>query len=136
MIEWTETARRTLDDYCARTKAAVDGTGADANEVIDDLRRHIDEEVQAAGLTVVTEESIRRILARLGEPGASVERKTTAPPAPVPPEKTRPGFVLFLFGILLPLGTFLFEWWTGISAGVLFDPMPSWFHFIAIALVP
>ena len=38
MSEWTETARRTLDDYCARSKAVLAGTGADADEVVQDLR--------------------------------------------------------------------------------------------------
>ena len=38
MSEWTETARRALDEYCARSRAALAGTGADANEVIEDIR--------------------------------------------------------------------------------------------------
>lgn len=78
MTEWTETARRILDEYCARSRAALAGTGADADEVIDDLRRHVDEEIRAAGLTVVTEGDIRRILDRVGEPRAAVESSTGA----------------------------------------------------------
>ena len=72
MMEWTDTARRTLDEYCDRARAALAGTGADADEVIDDLRRHVEEEARAAQLTVVTEGDVRRILARVGEPGAAV----------------------------------------------------------------
>ena len=78
MIEWTESARRTLDEYCARSRAALAGTGADADEVIDDLRRHVEEEVRAAGLTVVAESDIQRILTRVGEPGAATEKKFVA----------------------------------------------------------
>jgi len=138
MIEWTETARRALDDYCARSKAVLEGTGADANEVIEDLRRHVDEEVRAARLSVVTEEDIRRILTRVGEPGAQLEQK---PPA-VPPVmeqrdgKKRPGWLFLFWAIVLPFGTLVFELVTGISAGVLFDPIPSWFHVLMVALVP
>jgi hypothetical protein len=142
MTQWTETARRILDEYCARSKAVLAGTGADANEVIDDLRRHVDEEIHAAGLTVVTEDDIRRILNRVGEPGSAVEPKAeaAAPPpisAPAPKaEKKRPGYILLALGVVLPLITLTFEWITGISAGVLFDPLPSWFHVLAVALVP
>jgi hypothetical protein len=142
MTQWTETARRTLDEYCARSKAALAGTGADADEVIDDLRRHVDEEIRAAGLTVVTEDDIRRILSRVGEPGAAIEPKakpdpTPPPSAPAPKtEKKRPGYILLALGVVLPLITLVFEWISGISAGVLFDPLPSWFHILAVALVP
>lgn len=149
MTQWTETARRTLDEYCVRSKAVLTGTGADADEVIDDLRRHVDEEIRVAGLTVVTEGDIRRILDRVGEPGSAVEMKADAaqsspPPATVPDaEKRLPrfislasAFILLALGVVLPLITLIFEWITGISAGVLFDPIPNWFHILAVALVP
>jgi len=142
MTQWTETARRSLDEYCARSKAALAGTGADADEVIDDLRRHVDEEIRAAGLTVVTEGDLRRILHRVGEPRPAVEAKKDAgsPPPPSAPapndDKKRPGYILLALGVVLPLITLIFEWITGISAGVLFDPLPSWFHILAVALVP
>jgi hypothetical protein len=142
MIDWTETARKILDEYCARSKTVLAGTGADADEVIEDLRHHVDEEVRAARLTVVTENDIRHILDRVGEPGATVESKpNVGQPAPVsvqPPgeEKQRPSFILLTLGVVLPLITLIFELFTGMSAGVLFDPMPSWFHVFAIALVP
>ena len=142
MTQWTETARRTLDDYCNRSKAALAGTGADTNEVIEDLRRHVDEEIRAAGLTVVTEDDIRRILGRVGEPKPEKERQAMTPPTspPVSPapktEKKRPGYILLVLGVVLPLITLVFEWTTGISAGVLFDPIPTWYHLLAIALVP
>ncbi len=140
MIEWTETARRVLDEYCARTKTVLAGSGADVDEVVDDLRRHIDQEVTAAGLKVVTEADLRRLLARLGEPGAAVEKKPDAgPPAAAPgpvKDKKRPGFILLVLGVVLPLGTLIFELLTGISAGVVFDPLPTWFQVLAVALVP
>jgi hypothetical protein len=142
MTQWTETARRILDEYCARSRAALAGTGADADEVMDDVRRHVDEEIRAAGLTVVTEGDIRRILDRVGEPGSAVEPKAelVQPPstsaAALKPEKKLPGYILLALGVVLPLITFVFEWVTGISAGVLFDPLPSWFHILAVALVP
>ncbi len=68
MIEWNESARRVLDEYCRRAKEAVAASGADVEEVSDDLRRHVEEELRAAQISVVTETDLRRILARLGEP--------------------------------------------------------------------
>ena len=139
MIEWTESARRTLEEYCARSKAALAGSGVDTDEVIDDLRRHVEEEVRAAGLTVVAESDIQRILTRVGEPGAATEKKFVAqPPAqePAMERRKKPGYILLVLGVILPLGTLIFEGVTGISAGVLFDPLPNWFHVLAVGLVP
>jgi hypothetical protein len=132
MIAWTDTARRVLEDYCQRTRHNLRGSGADAEEVVDDLRRHFEEEICAAKLSVVTEEDVRRILARIGEPAADSSQRPNAP--------KRPGrfflAIAILFGVLLPLGTLAFEMFTGISAGVLFDPIPTWFHVVAVAFVP
>jgi hypothetical protein len=141
MSEWTQTARRALEAYCARSRAALAGTGADAGEVVEDLRRHIEEELRHANLSVVTEEDVRRVLARIGEP--QVDRGDQAAPAGVSPavanpatlEKARPGWIIFTLGVVLPAATLLFELFTGISAGVLFDPLPSWLHVVLVALV-
>ena len=142
MSEWTETARRALEEYCARSRAALTGTGADANEVIEDLRRHVEEELRSAKLSVVTEEDVRRILARVGEPNPAGETTGTNRAAPAPPaekpgkENTRPGIPALLFGVVLPVITLLFELFTSMSAGVLFDPLPSWLHVGLVTLVP
>lgn len=142
MIQWTETAKRTLDDYCVRSKAVLAGSGVDAEEVSDDLRRHVEEEVRTARLSVVSEDDVRRILARVGEPGTPVEERSCKPATTLPPpgtqtdDKKSPGLLLLVLGVILPLGTLIFELVTGISAGVLFDPIPSWFSILAVALVP
>ncbi|HLP76505.1 MAG TPA: hypothetical protein VK327_06240, partial [Candidatus Paceibacterota bacterium] len=141
MIEWTEAARRVLNEYCMRSKAVVAGSGADADEVSDDLRRHVEEEVRTAGLSVVTEADIRRILAKLGGP----QPGTTEPSKRGPDSETAEsshglnhfaGFLLVSFGIVLPLIALVFEWISGYSAGVLFDPIPNWFQLLAVAAVP
>ncbi|MSU57760.1 MAG: PEP-CTERM sorting domain-containing protein [Pedosphaera sp.] len=142
MSEWTETARRALEDYCARSRTALAGTGADANEVIEDLRRHVDEEVANAKLSIVTEEDVRRILARVGEPNVAgetpaISNRSLPSPAERPKkEKVRPGIPSLFFGVVLPVITLLFELFTSMSAGILFDPMPSWLHVALVALVP
>ena len=142
MITWTDSAKEVVEDYCRRTRENLRGTGADPDEVADDLRRHVEEEVRAAKLTVVTEEEVRRILARVGE---TTTAKSPAPPAspdttanPQPAKRPSYGFIVaaLLFGVVLPAGTFVFELMTGASAGLLFDPLPNWFQIAAVALVP
>jgi hypothetical protein len=142
MIEWTDSAKRTWAGYLSDTKASLEGTGADPQEVLDDLKRHVDEEAAAAKLSVVTEEDLRKILARIGAPsGTKVEfRKPEPPGKPTPPGPTRASrfaaAMLLFFGVLLPAFTILFEWFTGISAAVLFDPIPTWFHDFIVVIVP
>ncbi len=41
-----------------------------------------------------------------------------------------------LFGVLLPFATLLFELLTHACAETLFDPIPTWWHVVLIALVP
>jgi hypothetical protein len=133
MTPWTENAAKMWEDFCRRTRENLRGSGADADEVVDDLRRHVEEEVRALKLSIVTEEDLRRILARVGEP-------TTVEPERTPAKKSwlkwTAVVLAFFFGVLLPTGTLLFEMFTGVSAGVLFDPIPTWFQILAVALVP
>lgn len=133
MTPWTETAAKMWEDFCRRTRENLRGSGADADEVVDDLRRHVEEEIRAAKLSVVTEEDMRRILAHVGEPTAEETART--------PEKRGILKWMFLimtllFSVVLPTGTILFEVFTGISASVLFDPIPTWFQIVAAAMVP
>ncbi len=142
MSEWTETARGALEEYCARSRAALAGTGADAGEVIEDLRRHVEEELRRANLSVVTEEDVRRILARVGEPQAAREHRRSPDIAKAPSadqstaDKVRPGWIVFVLGVVMPVATLFFELFSGMSAGVLFDPLPTWLHVALVALVP
>ena len=107
MITWTDAAKQALENYCSRTRATLRGSGADADEVVEDLRRHVEEEIRAAKLTVVTEEDLRRILARVGEPsiGESVREPINLPSSPDEggkQESTKPGktFLVFAFFFL------------------------------------
>ncbi|HYG23473.1 MAG TPA: VIT domain-containing protein [Verrucomicrobiae bacterium] len=132
MIQWTEPARRLLNEYCARSRPVLAGAGADVEEVNEDLRRHVEEEVGHAGVSLVTEEDVRRILVRMGEPPESL-RSSIAPPARA---SATPGVGLLFPGVFLPLITFLVEAVFAPSAGALFDPFPTWLHWVAVAAVP
>jgi len=120
---------------------ALAGSGADADEVSDDLRRHVEEEVRAANLRIVTEDDVRRILAPVGEPeAAGPPRPAASAPAPPPvlsaSARKPPGALNLILGFILPLMTLGFELVSGASAGVLFDPLPTWWHVLLVALVP
>ena len=143
MSQWTQTARSTLETYFARTRKSLESSGADINEVIDDLRRHVDQEIALSRLTVVTEQDVKQILARVGTPeppeAPVATTETQTPPAATPSatgKLPRPGPVLLVLGILLPLGTVAFEFLTGACSGVLFDPMPTFAHALLTLLVP
>ena len=67
MSEWTPSAKAELETYFQRVRPSLEQSGADAAEVVDDLKRHLDEEIAASKLTVVTEEDVRRLLNRIGD---------------------------------------------------------------------
>jgi hypothetical protein len=141
MTPWTDTARKEVENYFARIRPSLSATGADADEVIEDLRRHLEAEVVSARLGVVTEEDVRRLLARIGAPAAEPAATTpTVSPPPPPPTTLAPppkvGVLLLLAGVVLPIVTLVIELATGMCAGAFFDPMPSLWHGLLVALVP
>lgn len=138
---WTHSARAELEKYFARVRPTIQATGADADEVIEDLRRHLDAEVETARLPTVTEEDVRRLLARLGAPqppadqpsqASSNQSFTTPAKPPAPPA----GFMALLFGVVIPIITLVLEYFTHMCAGAFFDPLPTFWHVLLVAFVP
>jgi hypothetical protein len=149
MISWTTPAKEEVDSYLNHVRASIATSGADASEVIDDLKRHIEEELHTARLQTVTRDDVRRIVHRLGVPdiggGVVVAEPKAAPKvdtrnghshsAPKLP-RSRPGGVVLFFGVILPLLTLAVEFFTRFCASVFFDPMPTYWHVLAVAAVP
>jgi len=138
---WTDAARTELENYFARVRPTLGASGADAEEVIDDLRRHLDAEVQSAKLSVVTEEDVRRLLARIGAPQPVADLPTPSAannPSPTAPTAAAPkaGILLLVLGVVLPVATLVLEFITSMCAGAFFDPIPSLWHVLLVALVP
>ena len=128
MSNWTNPALERLKHYLEQNRTRAAASGADAEEVATDLRQHIENEVAALKLPVVTEEDVQRIIARLG-----AWPETEAPAALVPPSQGFSGRRLFgvsgsvaplFFGALLPLAALIIELATHICAGTFFDPCP------------
>ena len=68
MSQWTEAANKEWERYCNEVQALLSKTEADANEVIEDMRRHIEAELTSAGASVVTGHDVKRIIKRIGLP--------------------------------------------------------------------
>ncbi len=68
MSKWTEAANKEWERYCDEVRAMLSETGADPNEVIEDMLRHIETELATTGTKVVTEQEVQRIINRIGLP--------------------------------------------------------------------
>jgi len=144
MPEWTDTAREELDRYCRQMRARLEESGADPDEVVDDIRRHVAEEASAAKLSIVTREDVHKFVASLGEIPQGAEPAADDPPRETSGRK-RDGSRLIssfgaasciFFGVLLPAVVLGLELATGMCASVLFDPIPTIWHAILVACVP
>ena len=138
MSNWTTTAREALERYLEKNRANLVLADGDADEVIGDLRRHVEAEIAGLGLSTVTEQDVYRILARIGPVSTESAQLPPMPPS-VPKSSPFSAFrsgLLFLFGFLLPAATLLIELGTHMCAMDFFDPLPTWLHVFLIALVP
>jgi hypothetical protein len=140
-ITWTDAAREAWDGFFAAHETALVGAGADAREVREDLRRHVEDDAAAAGETILTREFVERFLARqaIGDGSAAVQpaRPTVEVRSPHP-KRTGPwreGLFL-IFAVLLPSLAIIVELFMGVTADVAFDPMPTLGHIILLILVP
>ncbi len=142
MSRWTDSAKTKLEQYFTRVRQSLTASGADADEVADDLRRHIEEEVAARQLTVVTEQDVGQILAGIGAP-ESTTAVAERPPAPsradsvaAQPPRSPAGWWWLVLGVVLPLAAIAFEFVSGACAGLFFDPLPTLAHVALATFVP
>lgn len=138
MSQWTEAAKNELERYFAQIRPGLQTSGADPDEVIEDLRRHLDAEVKAGGLPIVTDTDVRRLLARIGAPPPTTPEPVVVPKASLPEDTSRQkaGVWLFIIAVLIPAATFVIEFFTGMCAETFFDPMPTFWHVLIVAAVP
>jgi hypothetical protein len=133
MSQWTKSAKAKLEEYLARMPQSLAASGADVNEVTEDLRRHVAEEVATRKLAIVTEQDVAQILTQIGAPEAPAATDNVPPASPPPPNRAKGGFlrkllagVLLLLGVILPIGTVVFEFLSGACAGVRSIPSRQW----------
>lgn len=137
MITWTPAARAEWERFVARPRPNLATSGADALEVLEDLRRHVEHEAATEGLQTLTAGDVRRLLTRLGPVEPAPEITTPAPSARGEPSLRRaPALWLALLGVVLPALTLLIELTTGMCAATFFDPVPTLWHVLLAAFVP
>jgi hypothetical protein len=139
-MEWTKSAIKELDRYFDQIRPNLQSTGADPMEVMEDIRRHIDEELSALKLDIVTAEDIKRVVLKMGLPGWNLQ------PAPAKTSEFNsffsrfigmlPDWFIVLFGIILPAAAFCIEIVTHMCGRTFFDPIPTIGHCILAAFVP
>lgn len=145
-MEWTPSATDELDRLLYQARGLLGEEGADPQEVGEDIRHHIETEMQAADATVVTADDVRRLLQAMGVPvlasatGEADEAEEAEEPVPaasatkprqtrVPRRGPRPPYAgLVLFGMLLPLLAIVVELSSKICATSFFDPLPTIGH--------
>ncbi len=145
MAKWTESAKAEWKAYGQRLRKQLNGSEADSAEVEEDIKRHVDEEIHATGLTVVDAEQLRSILTRIGELETPQETesgnsaKTSGPSNKTQKSET---FAQLRFGLLVltavvwPLIVLVIEVVTRMCTALVFDPMPSIWHAFALFGIP
>ncbi|NLB66200.1 MAG: PEP-CTERM sorting domain-containing protein [Lentisphaerae bacterium] len=145
MISWNPDAQQVFEQFCEKHRNILLAAGADPDEVFSDWRALI--ETRAAGQDE-QEVGIARVHAETAQLAdalhqlESMQETETVSPKTVMTQKLRTGFrhgmtiLLWLLGVILPAGVLLFELIAGFCADILFDPLPTWFHTLLIALVP
>lgn len=152
MTEWTEAAKEQWRHYCDDVRRRLADSDADAQEVIEDVRRHVEEELATGSAKIVTADDVRRITARIGlpetetqnnpQPGASTPEVKATNTIGGPPDEKRSArrtwvmVIILLFGVLLPLGAVSIELVTGICAAIFFDPLPTLWHVALFLAIP
>ncbi len=133
MKTWTTQAERRLSEYLDERATREGFSGDEADEFKADLRCHIHEESErepGEGLGLM---GLEGILQRL-DGGYRPTKEARALPA-----SKWAGFKRFFnwtFGVVFPLGVTVFEIGSGFCGGVFFDPVPTIWHVLLLALVP
>ncbi|MCG3206179.1 MAG: hypothetical protein KCHDKBKB_02908 [Elusimicrobia bacterium] len=139
-MEWTKSAKEELEKYLEHIRSNAQLSGADPIEVTEDIKRHIDEELSAMKLDVVTADDLKHVLSKMGLPedgpqdraeklleiGALI-RKSMG---------TLFDSLIVIFGIILPAATLGIELVTHMCGQSFFDPIPTFGHVILVGFVP
>lgn len=148
MNHWTREAEDLWHQFSEGVRKQFAQEDVDANEVLDDIRRHIEAEFDSQKLMVVTADDLRKKLSRLefpkpavtpSSPDLSAAKPAASPKVKIPYQVllTAAGSIfIILFGALLPLAAVVFELLTRICTSIFFDPLPTVWHVILFSLIP
>lgn len=139
MPQWSKEAANELEAYLSGERNALDKSDVDADEVLEDFRAHVEEEIKSRKIQVVTRRDVSEILRRIGPLASREDGKAAnvnAPGASQTQFKTAPGPALAIFGVVLPTISIVVELCTRACARSFFDPMPTWWYVLLAASVP
>jgi len=139
MIKWTDAAKDELENHFSKIRSDIESSGADADEVVSDIRTHIDNEITSSGLELVNADDIKRILNQFG--GSSFSQTKSEEKVSTNGNRAweyakkinRSSFVpaTYFFGVFLPIVTVIVELSTRICRENFFDPLPTLGHVAA-----
>jgi hypothetical protein len=129
MKAWTKKAEQRMEEYLDARAEREGFSGSEAEEFKSDLRCHILEEAARDSADMINVGALERLLGRLD---AGYQ-----PPSPPARSSARfKGLLMWIFGVVLPLGIIAFEWLANFCGSVFFDPIPTFWHGVALLLVP
>lgn len=133
MKNWTIQAERRLTEYLQERVTREGLAGTEASELKEDLRSHIHEEAERAEPETIGLMHLENILGRLD---AGYRPQPERAPAGIPGERKSRRTLAWIFGVVFPLGVLIFEMFTSFCGSAFFDPVPTWWHALMIAMVP
>ncbi len=134
MKTWTPQAENRLDQYLDERARREGLEGEDATDLKEDLRRHVYEEAEGRPEETVGLMQLETILGGLDagcRPSVAAERGPSVPPA-----AAKGSFLVWTLGVVLPALVLCLETMVSFCGSLIFDPIPTWWHVLLVALVP
>ena len=150
-MDWKADAKEQLHEHLSKlTKEPV--TSDEYQDLYTDLKAHIEEEIHRAGKEQIERNDLYNVLQAMGDDEFEAEQVLAVNQALIvnnssefneyrkeSSASSNPGYLsrnAWIFTILLPALALLVELLSHIGRSVYFDPIPTWFHVVLIALVP
>jgi hypothetical protein len=137
MKHWTTEARERLEEYLHERAARETWHGAEGATSGTALREQIlvaADRANAGNAGIFGVAQLDAVLAGIDPAYRPAPRQVAL--APVKPGGAFARFLMWTFGVVFPAGVLLFESVASFCGAVFFDPIPSGWHFLWIALVP
>jgi len=136
MKPWTSQAERRLHDYLAQRIVRENLEGEKAAALKADLRRRVYEEAEAETGEELSLIQLERILGKIDS-----DYQPFGPPRlqqikNASDKISQPKFWGWFLGVIVPVAVVAFEATASFCGSVFFDPIPTWWHFVLLALVP
>jgi len=139
---WTDAAKLHLDQYIEDHAQTWNKTGANAQDIKEDLRSHIEEKAIEYGMPNITKDNVEQVLRNWSVLDSSVtetDKELMSQDAfQTKKDKTFSfnNLFIYIFGIALPIIAVIVELSTSICSEVLFDPLPTIPHVLIYLLIP